>query len=84
LQVAFDHWQGEAYGRDSDTSFVVEGVDMILFTGEGKISTLVQFDMQVGHVMSVDSLHKNRHGLSELRCIQAGGRSQIACDWNLH
>lgn len=27
--------------------FTVEGVDMLLFNDEGKISTLVQFDMQV-------------------------------------
>jgi hypothetical protein len=27
--------------------FVVEGVDMLLLNDEGKISTLVQFDMQV-------------------------------------
>eukprot|EP00775_Hariotina_reticulata_P007414 gene7414-7623_t len=46
MRVAFDHWQGEAHGRDSGASFVVEGVDMILFTEQGKISTLVQFDMQ--------------------------------------
>lgn len=28
--------------------FEVEGVDMLLFNDEGKISTIVQFDMQVG------------------------------------
>lgn len=27
--------------------FEVEGVDMLLFNDEGKISTIVQFDMQV-------------------------------------
>lgn len=45
-QVAFDHWHGEAKGRDSDVKFSVEGVDMLLFNKSGQISTLVQFDMQ--------------------------------------
>jgi hypothetical protein len=45
-QVAFDHWKGEAKGRDSSTTFQAEGVDMLLFNKEGQITTLVQFDMQ--------------------------------------
>lgn len=46
MRVAFDHWHGEAKGRDSDVKFTVEGVDMLLFNKSGQISTLVQFDMQ--------------------------------------
>lgn len=46
LQVAFDYWHGDAKGRDSDATFAVEGVDMLLFDGQGQITTLVQFDMQ--------------------------------------
>eukprot|EP00879_Flechtneria_rotunda_P002560 GHRR01002759.1.p1 GENE.GHRR01002759.1~~GHRR01002759.1.p1 ORF type:complete len:340 (+),score=136.86 GHRR01002759.1:341-1360(+) len=45
-RVAFDHWHGEAQGRDSDVKFSTEGVDMILFNAHGQLSTLVQFDMQ--------------------------------------
>lgn len=33
--------------RLAAAEFVVEGVDMLLFNDEGKLSTLVQFDMQV-------------------------------------
>lgn len=47
-QVAFDHWRGEAVGRDDPSArFVVEGVDMLLFNEEGQITVLVQFDQQV-------------------------------------
>jgi hypothetical protein len=46
LQVAFDHWKGEAKGRDSSAHFETEGVDMLLFNAEGQITTMVQFDMQ--------------------------------------
>jgi hypothetical protein len=46
VQVAFDHWRGEAKGKDSDAHFDLEGVDMLLFNAAGQITTLVQFDMQ--------------------------------------
>ncbi|WIA21418.1 hypothetical protein OEZ85_000632 [Tetradesmus obliquus] len=45
-RVAFDHWKGEAKGKDSSARFEAEGVDMLLFNAEGQITTLVQFDMQ--------------------------------------
>jgi hypothetical protein len=50
--------------------FVVEGVDMLLFDEEGKITTLVQFNMQV-------RVRSTR--LSRLRCARTIAQRNLQC-----
>lgn len=51
--------------------FEVEGVDMLLFNDEGKISTLVQFDMQVRQLPG-SRVHLSL-GVWHWWCLRGGG-----------